>query len=165
MLREYAEPTMKSPRKTSLPAPTVATVAFYLGFVLVAACSASVEESDSCTDCESKAKVPSPLHSDELLAQRTGPLEPSIWKEKIFRHPRVGGILLDYCREVSSNCGWLAAHAYCKAKNYDLAIDFTVSRAYRTRVIYGGQVCESKNGSCTRISWLECRKRTSETPG
>jgi hypothetical protein len=75
--------------------------------------------------------------------------------EETFKNPTVNGYALDYCRNWAENCGWPAAHAYCKSKGYAEAT------AYRwrqdnppTRVIKGGQLCTQP--TCDRITSVTC---------
>lgn len=78
-------------------------------------------------------------------------------REVTFKGPKVGGYYLDYCREWGKNCGWAAAHAFCKSKGYKKATNFRkhTDAGYKTRVINGGQVCDA--GYCDRISRVECQ--------
>lgn len=81
---------------------------------------------------------------------------PADARERTFRNPTVGGYHLDYCREWAANCGWPAAHAYCRARGYRSAIDFDWEEDNQvTRVINGGQVCDDE--FCDRITWVTCR--------
>ncbi len=76
-----------------------------------------------------------------------------------FNNPKVEGYGLDYCREWTQNCGWPAAHAFCKSKGYRKAIDYKwVKDNQKTRIIHGGQVCDAQ--FCDRISQVVCQPKT-----
>lgn len=72
-----------------------------------------------------------------------------------FQNPMVDGYGLDNCREWAQNCGWPAAHAYCHSRGYAQSISYLwVEDNQKTRVINGGQVCDSE--FCDRISLVTC---------
>jgi len=74
-----------------------------------------------------------------------------------FNNPKVGGYGLDYCRDWAKNCGWPAAHAFCRSKGFGKARDFKwVKDNQKTRVISSGQVCDDP--ACDRIWKVVCRR-------
>jgi hypothetical protein len=84
---------------------------------------------------------------------------PALAGQKVINNPTVQGYGLDYCREWAQNCGWPAAHAYCESKGYARALDFRwLENNQKTRVINGGQVCDS--GFCDRITQVTCETKT-----
>ena len=76
-----------------------------------------------------------------------------------INNPQVGGYGLDYCREWATNCGWPAAHAFCRSKGYKDAATFKWKKDnQKTRILNGGQVCDAP--FCDRISTVTCREAT-----
>jgi hypothetical protein len=73
-----------------------------------------------------------------------------------FDNPMIAGYGLDYCREWGVNCGWPAAHAFCKSQGHREAANFEWKKDnQKTRIINGGQVCDAP--FCDRISKVVCK--------
>lgn len=78
--------------------------------------------------------------------------------DETFKNPTVNGYALDYCGNWAENCGWPAAHAYCKKKRYWKAVDYRWRQdSPPTRVINGGQLCDQP--FCDRITSVTCTDR------
>ena len=77
--------------------------------------------------------------------------------EKTFENPTVNSYALDFCRNWAANCGWPAAHAYCKEEGYWKAANFKWRQdSPPTRVINGGQLCNQP--TCDRIISVTCTR-------
>jgi hypothetical protein len=84
---------------------------------------------------------------------------PALAEELTIQNPTFRGYGLDYCREWKQNCGLPAANAYCQLHGFTRARDFQwVQGNQKTRVINGGQVCDS--GFCDRLTEVTCETTT-----
>lgn len=81
-----------------------------------------------------------------------------------FAYPRVGGVPLDWCARWGVNCGWPAAHAYCRRRGYARAAGYTIYSPGRTRIYATGQTCSGP--VCRAFRSIRCyRAAASHRPG
>ncbi len=78
----------------------------------------------------------------------------------LYKKPKVGGSRLNYCQTKGQGCGQDAADAYCDAKGYDDAADFTQSPPAppgATRYIGNGKLC--KGPICYAFTSILCENQ------
>lgn len=79
---------------------------------------------------------------------------------RTFNNPRIGGLLLDWCRRWGRECGGPAATAYCRRRGYRFAVSWRqavdVGRWTSTRIISSGRVCSAN--FCDSFQWIRCRR-------
>lgn len=75
-----------------------------------------------------------------------------------YESPVVGDYRLDYCRTADKECGKPAAQAWCKAKGYSRAVEWSVDRSigalFPTSRIGDGSVCTSHQ--CSGFEHILC---------
>ena len=79
----------------------------------------------------------------------------------LYKKPKLGGARLNYCLKNGVGCGQDAADAFCDAKGYDDAADFSQSAPLTalipTRYIGNGKICTS--GICFAFATITCENQ------
>lgn len=81
---------------------------------------------------------------------------PAPWRQTLHNPRWSNGIAVDWCLTWASNCGWPAAHNYCRWRGYSQAAGYTVVRTGYTYVAGANQVCRAPY--CTAFSSVTCQR-------
>ncbi|MFP3921065.1 MAG: hypothetical protein ACLFU3_05085 [Dichotomicrobium sp.] len=84
---------------------------------------------------------------------------------RTFNNPKYNGNALDWCVNWGKGCGRQAANAYCKAKGFEKATNFSkasnIGSRRPTRLIGTGAVCDQDH--CDGFRRITCFKETTVT--
>lgn len=75
-----------------------------------------------------------------------------------YNYPRSGGYILDHCVTWGTNCGFAAAHAFCRRRGHVRAVSVQRYRPGSTRVHATRQIC--RGGQCVGFRSIRCLRRT-----
>jgi hypothetical protein len=72
----------------------------------------------------------------------------------IYRYPRYGGVVMDWCLDRGRSCGWSSAHWYCRQKGHRGARSYRTTRPGRTYRVGARNYCYG--AGCVGYSAIQC---------
>jgi hypothetical protein len=69
--------------------------------------------------------------------------------------PLVDGVPVDWCRSWGQGCGWPGAHAFCRDRGYEGALQYEIFKPGRTYIVNDDAFCTSPG--CTAFLSVTCK--------
>ncbi|PIE60066.1 MAG: hypothetical protein CSA32_00730 [Desulfobulbus propionicus] len=81
-----------------------------------------------------------------------------------YEAPKYRGFGLDWCRTFEHECGPPVAHAYCRSKGHEKALNFTRwnNPGFKTMTIGQNSVCDPQHHRCDSFRFITCLSEQQE---
>lgn len=70
-------------------------------------------------------------------------------------NPLVDGVPVDWCRNWGQGCGWAGAHAFCRERGFERALQYEIFHPGRTYIVGGDTFCTG--ATCTALQSVTCK--------
>jgi len=96
------------------------------------------------------------------LAAAAGALAgPAAADEIRIDNPLVDGVPVDWCRSWGQGCGWTGAHAFCRDRGYERALQYEIFTSGRTYITSSDNFCTGP--TCTAFQSVTCKMPPGQT--